>query len=464
LTMAYKLMFVTLGCAKNLVDSEKMLEVLAEYGFSFTDDPAEADAAVINTCTFIDEAKSESIDHILDIASYKGREKGHLKALVVAGCMAERYREQLYDEIPEIDAVIGLSGIQDIASVVYWVLNGNRKLMLDDIPMVRIVKPKAYISADNYLENKTDFRHRRISLTPPFWSYLKIADGCDNPCSFCILPKVRGRFRSVPMDLLVARARRLAEDGVRELNLIAQDTSNYGRDLYGKPRLAELISRLSELDGIKWLRILYTYPLHVGSDLVDVIAKNPKVCKYIDVPLQHASDNVLKAMRRGMDRAGTEKFIDNLREKIPGVCIRTTFIIGHPHETMKDVETLAEFVREKKLEKVGFFRYSNEEGTASYGFDKQVSEAEKKKRLKFVGAEYDRVLKEMNSEMVGRELEALVEDFDGKTLLVRSYREAPEVDGFIKVRGKNVKMISNGSFIGIRIIKTARYDLVAEAL
>lgn len=462
--MSYKLMFVTLGCAKNLVDSEKMLETLADYGFSFTDDPVQADAAVINTCTFIDEAKSESISHILDIARYKDGKLGKLKALVVAGCMAERYREQLYDEIPEIDAVVGLAGIQDIASVVLWVLGGNRKLMLGDIPMVRVGKPKAYISAENYMENRTDFRQRRISLTPPFWSYLKIADGCDNPCSFCVLPKVRGKFRSVPMDILVARAKRLADDGVKELSLIAQDTSNYGRDLYGGAKLPELLARLSEIDGIHWLRVLYTYPLHVGDDLMDEIARNPKVCKYIDVPLQHVTDNVLKAMRRGMNRPKTEKFIDRLRERIPGVCIRTTFIVGHPHETMADVEELAEFVREKKPEKVGFFRYSNEEGTPAYTYGSQVPEVEKKRRLKFIGGVYDSVLKEINAGMIGRELEVLVEDFDGKTVQVRSYREAPEVDGSIKVRGKNLKMISNGSFIKVRIAKTVRYDLVAEAL
>ncbi len=460
-------MFVSLGCAKNLVDSEKMLEVLADYGFSFTDNPAEADAAIINTCCFIDEAKTESIGNILDIAQYKDPKKGHLKALIVAGCLSERYKESLYDELAEVDAVVGLANVQDIASVVLWVLKGNSKLMIGDIPMVRIGKPKVFISAENYMENNLDVRRSRISLTPPFWSYLKIAEGCNNPCSFCVIPQIRGKFKSVPMDVLVAKAKRLAADGVRELNIIAQDTSNYGRDLYGKPVLHTLLEKLAAIDELKWIRVLYTYPLHVTDELIEVIANNPKICKYIDVPLQHISDGVLKAMRRGIDRAGTEKFVEKLREKIPGVCIRSSFIIGHPGEKPEDLNDLAEFLHKYKLDKVGFFRYSNEEGTASAEFSDQVPEKEKEKRLKKIAREFDKILKETASALIGSELEVMIEDYDDEkdVLTARSYREAPEVDGYISViKVKNAKYVAPGTFMKVRITKLKQYDLIAEAI
>lgn len=465
--MPYKLMFVSLGCAKNLVDSEKMLEILTDYGFSFTENPAEADAAVVNTCCFIDEAKQESIGHILDVAQYKDPKKGRLKALVVAGCMSERYRESLYDELHEVDAVVGMANIQDIASVTLWVLQGNSKLMIGDIPMVRVGKPKPYISADNYMENDLSMGQRRISLTPPFWSYLKIAEGCNNPCSFCVIPQIRGKLKSVPMDVLVARARRLAGEGVRELNVIAQDTSNYGRDLYGRPRLHELLEQLSGIEDLKWIRVLYTYPLHVSDELISAIATLPKVCKYIDVPLQHVSDNVLKLMRRGMTRRATEEFIDRLRAGIPGVTIRSSFILGHPGETPADVEELLAFIRDYRLEKVGFFRYSSEEGTAAAEMDGQVPEKEKEKRVKKAAREFDRVLKSINAEMVGKEFEVLVEEYDEEndSLLARSYREAPEVDGRIRVeKVRNARYVSPGSFMSVRITRARNYELIAEAV
>ncbi len=466
--MAYKLLFISLGCAKNLVDSEKMLEVLANYGFEFTDTPEEADAAVVNTCTFIDEAKSESIDNILDIAEYKKPEKGgKLKALIVAGCLVERYRENLYDEIPEIDAVLGVSNIQDIASVALWVLKGNRKLLMADIPMVRMRKPKALLTADNYMGNDSKGeKTSRISLTPPYWSYLKISDGCNNPCSFCVIPKLRGNFKSVPMDMLIARARRLADEDVREFNIIAQDTSNYGRDLYGTPKLAELLKKLSEIDKIKWLRVLYTYPLHVSDELIDVIASNPKVCNYIDVPLQHVTDNMLSKMRRGMTLVKTEQFVEKLREKAPDMCIRTSFIIGHPGETEKDVEALIEFIAKYKLDKVGFFRYSREEGTIAAEMPDQVPEKEKIKRLKLVSREYDKVLKEINNSLIGRELDFLIEDYDDKKkmFVARSYREAPEVDGYVYLKGFDVQIEAPGNFVRAKITKTKNYDLIAEAI
>ncbi len=459
-------MFVSLGCAKNLVDSEKMLEVLADHGFSFTENPAEADVAVVNTCCFIDEAKTESISNILDVAQYKDPKKGRLKALIVAGCLSERYKESLYDELSEIDAVVGLTNVQDIASVALWVLKGNSKLMIGDIPMVRVGKPKTFISAENYMENNSDAR-ARISLTPPYWSYLKIAEGCNNPCSFCVIPQIRGKFKSVPMDVLVAKAKRLAADGVRELNIIAQDTSNYGRDLYGKPVLHTLLEKLCAIDELKWIRVLYTYPLHVTDELIDVIANNPKICKYIDVPLQHISDGVLKAMRRGIDRAGTEKFVKKLREKIPGVCIRSSFIIGHPGEKIEDLNELIEFLHEYKLDKVGFFRYSSEDGTASAEFEEQVPEKEKEKRLKKISREFDKILKETGAELIGTELEVMIEDYDEEkdVLSARSYREAPEVDGYISViKVKNAKYVAPGTFMKVRITRLKQYDLIAEAI
>lgn len=462
--MAYKVMFISLGCAKNLVDSEKMLETLSGFGFEFTENPAEADAVVVNTCTFIDEAKSESIGHILDAASYKKPGNGKLKALVVAGCMVERYKEKLYDEIPEVDAVVGLASIQDIASVILWVLEGNKRIMLSDIPMVRVKRPRGKVAG--YSGGGGDPASPRVSLTPPFWSYLKVADGCDNPCSFCVIPQIRGRFKSVPIDILAARAKRLAADGVKEINIIAQDSSNYGRDIYGRSRLHELIEKVSEIDGVRWVRVLYTYPQHVSDALIDVIASNPRVCKYIDVPLQHVSDGVLKLMKRGMTRDRTVAFVEKLRERIPGVCIRTSFIIGHPGETEKDVDALIEFLERYKIEKAGFFRYSQEEGTASAGMGGQVGEKVKMGRLKRVSLAYDGVLKSINRSMKGRELEFMVEDFDEESglLLARSYREAPDVDGYVHISAESAKYFVPGTFINARITRAKNFELYAEAL
>ncbi len=465
--MAYKVMFISLGCAKNLVDSEKMLEVLSEQGFTFTENPAEADAVVVNTCAFIDEAKSESIENILEAAAYKNPEKGRLKALIVAGCMAERYKETLYDEIPEIDAITGLSSIGDIAALVSWVLEGNNKITLASIPALRINRPKKNkIAAQNYTDSNDDLSAPRICLTPPFWSYLKVADGCNNPCSFCVIPKIRGRFKSVPFDIAVARAKRLASDGVKEINIIAQDSSNYGRDIYSKPRLHELIDKISEIDGIKWIRILYTYPLHISDQLIDTIAENPKVCKYIDVPLQHISDNLLKLMKRGIDHKKTSALVEKLREKIPGVCIRSSFIIGHPGETEKDVDELIEFLEKYKIDKAGFFRYSQEEGTASADYENQVGEKIKLRRIKKISLAYDKVLKSINKSLIGKEFEFMIEDFDEASglLSARSYREAPDVDGRVHIAAESAKYFVPGTFIKARIIRAKNYELYAEAI
>ncbi|OQA80052.1 MAG: Ribosomal protein S12 methylthiotransferase RimO [bacterium ADurb.Bin243] len=464
--MAYKVMFISLGCAKNLVDSEKMLEILAGYGFEFTEAPSEADAVVVNTCTFIDEAKSESIENILEAASFKKPENGRLKALIVAGCMVERYKETLYDEIPEIDAVVGLASIQDIAAVILWVLEGNKKIMLADIPMVRVMRPKSKAASANYIEANEELSAPRFSLTPPFWSYLKIADGCDNPCSFCVIPKIRGKFKSVPIDILLSRAKRLASDGVKEINIIAQDSTNYGRDIYGKTRLAELIEKIADIDDIKWVRLLYTYPLHVTDQLIDVIAGNPKVCKYIDVPLQHVSDNLLGAMKRGMNYKKTAAFVEKLREKIPGVCIRTSFIIGHPGETEEDNDQLIEFLEKYKIEKAGFFRYSQEEGTPAASYEKQVSEKVKMRRLKKVSVAYDRVLKDINKSLIGKEFEYMIEDYDEESgmLTARSYREAPDVDGYVSIAAESARYLVPGTFINAKIVKTKKFELYAEAV
>ncbi|HBC74937.1 MAG TPA: 30S ribosomal protein S12 methylthiotransferase RimO [Candidatus Wallbacteria bacterium] len=462
--MAYKVMFISLGCAKNLVDSEKMLETLSGYGFEFTENPADADAAVVNTCTFIDEAKAESIEHILETASFKKPENGRLKALVVAGCMVERYKETLYDEIPEIDAIVGLASLQDIASVILWALDGNKKIRLEDIPMVRMNRPKNKIGG--YSGGNGELSAPRVSLTPPFWSYLKVADGCDNPCSFCVIPQIRGRFKSVPVDIAAARAKRLAMDGVKEINIIAQDSGNYGRDIYGRPRLHELIDKISQIDGIKWIRILYTYPLHLNDALIKVIASNPKVCKYIDVPLQHVSDGLLKLMKRGMTYDKTAAFIEKLRGAIPGVIIRTSFIIGHPGETEDDVDRLIEFLDMYKIEKAGFFRYSQEDGTVSAGYAGQVSEKVKIRRLKKVSLAYDKVLKSVNRSMIGKELEFMIEDFDEQSglLMARSYREAPEVDGYVHIAAESAKYFVPGTFINAKIIKAKKFELYAEAV
>ncbi len=465
--MAYKVMFISLGCAKNLVDSEKMLEVLSERGFAFTENPAEADAVVVNTCSFIDEAKSESIENILEAAEYKNADKGRLKALIVAGCMAERYKETLYDQIPEIDAVIGISSIGDIAALILWVLEGNSRVKLSDIAGLRVSRPQNNkIAAQNYTDANDDLSAPRVSLTPPFWSYLKIADGCNNPCSFCVIPQIRGRFKSVPIDIALARAKRLAADGVKEINIIAQDSSNYGRDIYSKPRLHELIDKVSEIEGIEWIRILYTYPLHISDKLIDTIANNPKVCKYIDVPFQHISDGLLKLMKRGIDRKKTSDLVEKLRENIPGVCIRSSFIIGHPGETEKDTDELIEFLEKYKIDKAGFFRYSQEEGTASAAYDNQVSEKIKIKRLKKVASAYDKVLKAINKSLIGKKFEFIIEDYDeGSGLLsARSYREAPDIDGRVHIAAESAKYFVPGTFIKAKIVRSKNYELYAEAI
>ncbi len=466
--MAHKILFISLGCAKNLVDSEKMLEILSNAGFEFTENPAEADAAIVNTCAFIDEAKSESIENILEIAAYKSPEKGRLKALIVAGCMAERYKETLYDEIPEIDAVAGISSIRDMAQLTLWVLEGNGKIMTSDIPMLRLNgAAKKKNRSLSYSENAEDAQIPRISLTPPFWSYLKIADGCDNPCSFCVIPKIRGRFKSVPFDIAIARARRLASDGVKEINIIAQDSSNYGRDIYGRTRLHELIEEISLIDEIKWIRVLYTYPLHVSGELIKTIAGNPKVCKYIDIPLQHVSDNLLKLMKRGINGEKTAALIEKIRSEIPGVCIRSSFIIGHPGETEDDIDELIKFIEKYRIDKAGFFRYSQEEGTQSAKLKNQIGEKTKLERLKKVSTAYDRVLKSINRQLIGTQSEFIIEDYDEKTglLSARSFREAPDVDGYVHISsGDTAKYIMPGSLIKARIIKSKNYELYAEAL
>lgn len=440
--MAYKIGMVSLGCAKNQVDAEMMMATLKSAGYILENDPAKADVAIVNTCGFIDAAKQESIEEILELAKLKA--EGKIKAIVVTGCMAERYQEDILKELPEVDAVAGIGADSDIASVVEKALGGEKTEVFPEKTLLP-------------LEGK------RALSTPGYFAYLKIAEGCDNRCAYCAIPFIRGAYRSRTMENILEEARGLAESGVKELILIAQDTTKYGRDLYGRLVLPELLRELCKIDGIEWIRLLYCYPDAITDELLDTIANEDKIVKYIDLPLQHCSERLLRAMRRSGSREELTALIKKMRSRIPNLILRTTLITGFPGETEEDFTELAEFVRDIRFERLGCFAYSREDGTAAAEMPDQIDDEVKQHRMELIMEDQMNQMQEWGEHMVGRTLTVLTEGFDryAECWFGRSWADSPDIDGkiFFTVTGKKPKP---GNFVKVRITDCVDGDLTGE--
>ncbi len=438
-----KILFISLGCDKNLVDTESMLGYLAQKGYEITDDENEADAVVVNTCCFIHDAKQESVDEILAMADL--RKEGRIKALIVTGCLAQRYSGEIQEEIPEVDVILGTQAIDEIVEALESVLAGNPVNCLPDIdrPLPKLGK--------------------RMITTGGHYAYLKIAEGCDKHCTYCIIPKVRGKYRSVPMEELLAQARELVENvGVKELILVAQETTVYGMDLYGEKKLPELLSRLSEIRGLRWIRILYCYPEEIDDALIEEIATNDKVCHYLDIPVQHASDRILKRMGRRTTKAELENIIGKLRTRIPDICLRTTLISGFPGETEADHEEVMDFVDTMEFERLGVFTYSKEEDTPAAIMDNQIDEEIKEARRDEIMELQQAIAFEKADAMIGRSVLAMIEGrIAGEdAYIARTYMDAPGVDGYLFIN--TGKELMTGDFAYVRITGSNEYDLIGE--
>lgn len=415
-----KVGFISLGCPKNLVDSEVMMGQLKQKGFQITADAEEADTVVVNTCGFIDSAKQESIDAILEAAKLKT--EGKAKRLVVAGCLVERYRDELKAEMPEVDAFIGTSQINDILSVCDPATNTR------SLPVI----PLGNQSATYLYDESTP----RVLATPSHYAFIKIAEGCDRPCAFCFIPQMRGHFRSRRFGSIVAEAHQLAEEGVKELILVAQDSSRYGEDLGKQDALAQLLRELSHTDGIEWVRVMYTYPTHISDAFLDVLAEEPKAVKYLDMPLQHASQNVLKLMKRGGNRQSLERLIQRVRDRVPGIAVRTTFITGFPGETEEDFEELMTFVKNVEFDRVGVFTYSDEEGTAAFGLPDKVDPKVAQRRRDRVMKAQAKIAKRKHQTMVGKTVRVMFEGESNESELLwqgRMETQAPDIDGCVLI-------------------------------
>lgn len=433
--------FVSLGCAKNLVDTEVMLGIMQERGIELTANPAEADILIVNTCAFILSAKEESITTILNLADYK---KGRCRSLIVAGCLGQLYKGELLDEMPEVDAVIGTGAWNRIMEAIAETLSGRRVILIGEREIIY------------------DAKTPRIRTTPNYTAYVKIADGCNNRCSFCSIPMIRGRQISRPIEDIKLEVERLASQGVKEINLIAQDTTAYGTDIYGKPQLVELLRELVKVD-VHWIRILYAYPRRFTDELIDLIAAEPKICNYVDLPLQHASNRILKMMNRPDTRESIEALLNKIRARIPGVVIRSTFIVGFPGETEENFQELKSFLQEQRLDKVGIFTYSQEEGTAAYDFPNQIPEEVMQERYHDLMSMQSLISQELNEALVGQELEVLIEGRDEESQKVvagRSYRDAPEVDGLVYI--ENDTHGEAGDIVRVKVLAGFVYDITAE--
>ena len=442
-----KILFISLGCDKNLVDTEMMLGTLVQRGFSITDDETEAEAVVVNTCCFINDAKQESINTLLEMAEL--RKDGDIKALIAAGCLAQRYQDEIQREIPEVNAIVGTTAIDAIADALEEVLSGQERNHLEDISGM----PSLY---------DRSAQHKRIVTTGGHYAYLKIAEGCDKHCSYCIIPKVRGRYRSIPLEELVAEAERLADYVSKEIIRVAQETTVYGRDLYGEKRLPELLRRLCAISGVYWIRILYCYPEEITDELIETIRTEEKVCNYLDIPIQHASDHVLKRMGRRTDRREIMDMIARLRERIPDICLRTTIITGFPGETQKDHESLLEFVDEMAFDRLGVFTYSPEEDTPAALFEGQIDEAVKVERQADIMELQQEIAFEKAQDAVGSTLLVMVEGKvpDEHAYVARSYKDAPNVDGFVFIQ--TARELMTGDFVRVKITGAYDYDLIGE--
>ncbi len=436
------ILFVSLGCDKNLVDSEVMLGLLAEKGYCFTDDEAQADVAVVNTCCFINDAKEESINTILDMAELK--KSGKIKALLVTGCLAQRYREEIHKEIPEVDAILGTTAILSITRALDEVLSGK---------------------SGNYMETLDKAPTggmRRVVTTGGYYAYLKIAEGCDKHCTYCIIPKVRGNYRSVPVEDLLKEAEELAGKGVKELILVAQETTLYGLDLYGKKTLPLLLEKLCKIEGFEWIRILYCYPEEITEELIQVIRKEDKICNYLDIPVQSGSDVVLKRMGRRTDAAQIRRIVSMLREQIPDICIRTTLIAGFPGETDEDHETTLAFVNEMEFDRLGVFTYSQEEDTPAAQMPDQVEEIVKEKRREEIMELQQEIAFEAAGKMIGRKVKAMIEGRmeEENVYVARTYKDAPGIDGYLFINSE--RQFLSGDFVEVVITASNEYDLIGE--
>ena len=435
--------FVSLGCSKNLVDTEMMLGILREHGIELTPEPAEADILIVNTCAFIESAKEESITTILNMAEYK--ESGRCRSLIVAGCLGQRYGQELLDDMPEADAIIGTGAWNRIMEAVEESLKGHRVVIAGEDKLLY------------------DEHTPRITTTPAYTAYVKIAEGCNNRCAFCAIPYIRGAYRSRPIEDIRDEVANLAARGVKEIILIAQDTTEYGRDLYGEPQLAKLLRTLCTVEGVHWIRTLYSYPTYFSDELIETIASEPKLVKYVDLPMQHAHDDVLRRMHRPDTQASMRALIEKLRTRIPDVTIRSTFIVGFPGETDAQYQTLRNFLEEMRLDKVGVFTYSREEGTPAYDMPNQVPEDVMQERYHDLMSLQCKISEELNHELEGKELEVLVEGRDEEQANIavgRSYREAPDVDGQVYIEGGTDSQI--GDLVRVRVLQGFTYDVVGE--
>lgn len=436
------ILFISLGCDKNLVDSEVMLGLINQKGYIITNDENEADIIVVNTCCFINDAKEESINTILEMAELK--KTANLKALIVTGCLAQRYKKEIQEEIKEVDAVVGTSSYENIVKVIEEALEGKVSESFEDIDVSPEVESK------------------RVLTTGGYYSYLKIAEGCDKHCTYCIIPKIRGKFRSVPMERLLAEARSLAEQGVKELMLVAQETTLYGVDLYGEKSLHKLLKELCKIDGIEWIRILYCYPEEITDDLIQVMKEEDKICNYLDMPIQHASDNILKRMGRRTNRQELIDIVTKLRREIPDISLRTTLITGFPGETKEDHEQLLEFVDQMEFDRLGVFTYSPEEDTPAASMAEQIEEEVKEERKDEIMSLQQEIAFERAEKMVGRTLKVMIEGRlpEDNVYIGRTYMDAPNIDGYIFVNAEHEFM--SGDFVTVKVTGAKDYDLTAE--
>ena len=438
------ILFISLGCDKNLVDSEVMLGLLDKKGYQIVDSEEDADIIVVNTCCFIHDAKEESIQTILEMAEYK--KEGKLKALIVTGCLAQRYQQEIIDEIPEVDAVLGTTSYDHIVEAVEEALAGNGHVVLEDVDALPDVKEK------------------RLVTTGGHYAYMKIAEGCDKHCTYCIIPKLRGNYRSVPMEKLLAEAKDLADQGVKELILVAQETTVYGKDLYGEKSLHKLLRELCKISGIQWIRILYCYPEEIYDELIQTIKEENKVCHYLDLPIQHASDAVLKRMGRRTSKAQLVEIIEKLRKEIPDIYLRTTLITGFPGETQEQHEELKDFVDEMEFDRLGVFTYSPEEDTPAATMTEQIPEEVKEDRQAELMELQQEIAFDLAEDMVGREVLVMIEGkvADENAYVGRTYKDAPNVDGLIFINTDEELM--SGDFARVRVTGALEYDLIGELI
>lgn len=448
-----KILFISLGCEKNRVETEYMLGILAEHGYEFTDDAQSAEAAVINTCCFINDAKQESIDTILELAEL--RKSGKLRALIVAGCLGQRYKEEIQKEIPEVDSILGTTAFDKIVEALDEVLKGQVQNYFESIDR----KPVTY---------------NRILSTGTAYSYLKIAEGCNKNCTYCIIPKVRGHYRSVPMEDLIKEAEELAYNGIKELIIVAQETTVYGVDLYGKKMLPELLTKLCRIEGFEWIRIMYCYPEEITDELIEVMKKEPKICHYLDLPIQSGSDAILRKMGRRTDNADIRRIVEKLRSEIPDICLRTTLISGFPGETADDHNQTMKLISDLRFDRLGVFTYSPEEDTVAAAMEDQVPERTKKTRRTKLMKMQQEFAFEGARKMVGRKLKAIIEgrigdedpdtDDQGRplyTYVARTYKDSPDIDGFLFIENVPYDLMS-GKFVEVMITGSDEYDLIGE--